>query len=314
MTQVSRTGSGDVAPSSPSDTERIFVLSDDQLGRVLGRRDEAVVLDFLKLLWTRRHLVLVSMAIFTLMAAGYAFAAREWWRVEILMSPTEELGRLGTSAPLGGLAELAGVRTASRLTTESMAVLRSKDFARHFILTNDLEATLIAEDMGLISTGLLSSWGNGRARDLEDAVAVFREEVLSVSQDSRTQLVTVAIEWTDAKLAAAWAQEVFSAINTYMRERELQKSEKSVAYLQELAAGTAVSVVNQAAGRLIERELQTVVLAKRDEDFVFSLIDGAAIPREPSRPKRLLAVALGILVGAFVGASAALLGNLRDRV
>ena len=56
------------------------------------------------------------------------------------------------------------------------------------------------------------------------------------------------------------------------------------------------------AGRVLETELQKLLLAKEDKEYAFKIVDHAQPPRLRYWPKRLLVVAAATVLG-FVGAA-----------
>jgi tyrosine-protein kinase Etk/Wzc len=82
-----------------------------------------------------------------------------------------------------------------------------------------------------------------------------------------------------------------------MRRRALAEAEANVEYLRtELDTTTAVAL-QQSIGRLLETELQKLMLARGTKDFAFRVIDRAEAPKRRSRPNRPMFVILATLAG-----------------
>jgi LPS O-antigen subunit length determinant protein (WzzB/FepE family) len=86
-----------------------------------------------------------------------------------------------------------------------------------------------------------------------------------------------------------------------MRERALRRAEGNMKYLEAELARTNVVTLQQSIGRIVENEMQTVMLARGNEDFAFRVLDGPVAPKYPVRPRRLFTVLLGALIGVLVG-------------
>ena len=185
-----------------------------------------------------------------------------------------------------------------------MAVLQSRDFARAFI-----------EDLSLLTVLFSDRWDATEGRwlepdqdlwpDIRDAVQYFNDNVRDVDEDPATGLVTVSIEWTDPELAAQWVSLLVTRLNDYMRNRALAEAQANVEYLQQEMAATTVVALQQSIGRLLEGEMQKLMLARGNEEFAFRIIDRAQVPKIPSRPRRRLIVmaataAGGLLAGFLV--------------
>jgi uncharacterized protein involved in exopolysaccharide biosynthesis len=133
--------------------------------------------------------------------------------------------------------------------------------------------------------------------DIRDAVEVFDQNVRSVSENSETGLVTLAIEWTEPELAARWANLLVARLNNRMRQRALVEAESNLTYLRTELSKTTVVALQQSIGRLLEVELEKVMLARGNEEFAFRVIDRAQAPKERSRPRRTQMVVLSTFAG-----------------
>ena len=89
-----------------------------------------------------------------------------------------------------------------------------------------------------------------------------------------------------------------------MRARALTEGEANVAYLQKALADTNVVEVRLAISKILETELQKVMLARGEKQFAFRVIDHADVPKRRSSPKRRVVLALGILAGGLAGLAA----------
>jgi uncharacterized protein involved in exopolysaccharide biosynthesis len=302
MTEESSTGLMFGSEPHMASGERVIcVIARDVLSPDRRRSD---VGEWLTSLWNGRWLILGFVLGFGLLAAAYAFLATEWYRAVAVLTPTPQRtpAALGSMGGLGGglLAGLAGFNFGNTNTAESIGVLKSDDFARQFI-----------EDQGLLHVLLSDEWDARAGRwkesdptrqpDIRDAVKYFHKYVLSVDEDKRTGLVTVGIEWKSAVAAASWANVVVDRLNEKMRSRELTEGEANVAYLQKELSATNVVAVQQAISRLLEAELQRVMVARGDKQFSFRIVDSPSVPKYRSRPKRFVTLVLGILAGGLLG-------------
>lgn len=258
--------------------------------------DEIRLVDLWTIVWSSRWRIVGVTAAFTAAALLYALLATEWYRAEVLLSPAESRNTPSLQSQLGGLAALAGVSLSGSDSVEAVATLKSREFARDFI-----------EEQGLLTVFFADEWDSDNQRwigddpkkqpDIRDAVRRFHEEILRVDEDRATGLVTLAVEWTDPDEAANWASVLATRLNSKLRERTLKEAEANVVYLQNEMAKTNVVALQQAMGRLVESELQKLMLAKGTQEFAFRIIDPAHSPDRRIRPKRTLIV----FVGAFIG-------------
>ena len=113
--------------------------------------------------------------------------------------------------------------------------------------------------------------------------------------------MTLAVEWTDPDVAAEWASVLVRRLNDRLRERALLEAETNVSYLQSEMGSTNLVTLQESIGRLLETELQKLMLAKGNEEFAFKILDPAVSPKQRVRPKRALTVIVGTLLGGLLG-------------
>ncbi len=252
-------------------------------------------------LWQGKAVIIGLTALFAAASVGYALLAKEIFRAEVLLAPAEQQSAPMLGGQLGGLAALAGVDVGEAGGVEALAVLRSRQFARDFIEQLNLMPVFFEDDWDAENSRWLAD-DPAEAPDFRDGVRFFHEDILIVSEERGTGLVTLGVEWTDPELAAKWASTLVRRLNDRLRERALREAETNVSYLQsELSAATLVSL-QESIGRLLESELQKLMLAKGNEEFAFKIVDPAVAPKERVRPKRTLIAIVGTLLGGLLGA------------
>jgi uncharacterized protein involved in exopolysaccharide biosynthesis len=244
----------------------------------------------LSTLWADRWLILLISGAFAIGGVSYSVLAQEWFRAQVVLSPTESKGNIGTLGQLGGLASLAGVSLPGASEGKPLAVLKSKDFAREFI--SDLKLTPIFLKEVRRTQG---------PPDIRDAVKFFDEKVRSVSEDKKTGLVTLTIRWKDPQMAASWANTLVERLNDRLRVQAEVEAARNVEFLQREIAASSVVSLQQSMGRVLEGEMQKLMLARGNEEFAFKIIDVASPPKERDSPKRVLISLLSLLVGVFLG-------------
>jgi uncharacterized protein involved in exopolysaccharide biosynthesis len=261
------------------------------------------------LVWRGRWLILAFVLGFASLATAYAFLATEWYTAEVVLTPA---GTKSTQQGLGGsqleglgvlAAGIAGLGLSGTRTAEPIAVLKSRDFSRRFIEDQGLLHVLLADQWDA-RKGLWKESNPRRQPDIRDAIRFFDKQVLSVDEDRKTGLVTIGVRWKDPTVAASWATMIVDRLNDRMRSRALAESEANVDYLQKELATTNIVEVKLALARILETELQKVMVARGDKQYAFRVVDPADVPKWRSWPKRRVVVALGILAGGLAGFAA----------
>lgn len=289
-----------VAPARPlRDDRMIFLLppSGTHDGRILDIRE------IWRVLWRSKYLIIAVTVAFTLVSIAYALLATQWFKAEIVLVPAGRdhglAAQLGGRADLASLASLAGVDLSDRGdNAEALAVLRSRDFARSFIEERNLLPVLFADKWDAAA----KRWKGGDPKkwpDERDGVRYFNRAICRVVEDKKLGLVILSIEWKDRGMAAEWANALVARANERMRQRTLAESQENVKFLRDELSATNVVSLQQSISRLLENELQTLMLARGNKEFAFRVVDRANVPKWRSWPKRTLIVALATIGGGI---------------
>jgi uncharacterized protein involved in exopolysaccharide biosynthesis len=278
-------------------------------------REDDEVLDLMALsskIWQGKWLIIGVTAAFSLSSAVLVLTLKSWYRADVVLAPVRTtaaddlVSQLGS---LGGLASLAGISVGGS-TSEPLGVLESRDLAREFIEQQNLLPVLFARKWDAKS----ARWTPTDPKDwpdVRDGVKYLIDKIRTVRNDKKSGLITLTIEWTDAKTAADWANLFVDRANERIRARALVDAQANVNFLQRELATTSVVTLQQSIGRLLDTELQKVMLARENKEFAFRVIDRAEVPKWRVWPKRAQVVALATLLG---GALSIYLVFLRDAI
>lgn len=289
-----------VGPGEPSaplrDDRMIFLLPADKSDRLGLGIDE-----IWEIVWRQKLVIIAMTLLFTAASVAYALLADQWFKADVVLVPAKAgKGIQGQLGGLAGLANLAGVNLNDKGdSVEALAVLRSNEFIRSFIDEQHLLPILFADEWD----GAARRWRSSNPKDWpddRDAVRFFQHSICEVISDDRSGLVTVSIEWTDRNAAAAWANLLVDRLNEKMRQRVLTESDRNVKFLRQELAVADVATLQQSISRLLENELQTLMLARGNEEFAFRIVDRATVPKWRSKPKRVLVVCAATLGGGIV--------------
>lgn len=298
MSEIRESGRSD-SRSTAGDGPTIHVRSQVQAD---GRGEEIDLSEVITILWGGRLMILLIALVSGGIGLVYALLAEPWYRAEVVLVPTRTDPGQGLAAQLSqlsGLASLAGLPVGAVNQAEPVAVLQSKGFARGFIEEQGLLTVLLAEKWD----SKLGKWKEGLdvEPDIRDAVEHFTKRVRKVSEDRKTGLVTLTVEWHDPVLAATWADLMVRRLNSQMRERALRDAEANIAFLQKELESTSLVSLHGSIGRLLESELQKLMLARGSDEFSFRVVDQAQVPKKKFKPKRAVIVLGCLSFGALLG-------------
>jgi uncharacterized protein involved in exopolysaccharide biosynthesis len=254
-------------------------------------------------IWSGRWLIIAITALFAIGGVTYAMLAKPMFQADVVMVAAEKKSLPSSLGQLGSLASLAGVSISGGGDREPMAVLQSKGFARDFITEQNLMPDLLK--------GLESA--DGGSLDVRDALRVF-DHLYAVNDDKKTGLVTLSIRWRDPARAASLANAMVKMLNDRLRAQALADSQRNVDFLQKEMAATSVVSLQQSMGRVLEGEMQKLMLARGNEQFAFKIIDPATPPKHRFSPKRTFIVLVATLLGGILSLLVVFLRKaIRDR-
>jgi len=249
--------------------------------------------------WQARYQVLLIVTVSTLLGIAFSLLSPSWYRATVLMIPAEEKTGDNFAGQIGGIASLAGlagIRVGGGNTAEAIGVLKSRELTSAFI-----------KDQGLMPVMFADEWDSGSKKwrspdpadwpDLRKGVRYFDESIRFVREDKVSGLVTLIIEWKDPDLTAKWANMLVRRVNNTMRSRALLEAEANVAYLRMELSSTSIVTLQAAISRLLEVELQKLMLARGNEEFAFRIVDPAQVPQLRSWPPRVLITTLSGILG-----------------
>lgn len=297
---MTENGRGKSAVEQASGRDGVFVLVPSEEVDS-EERQASFYLEAWRAVWQGKWIIVGITALFALASIAYALLATEWYRAEVLLMPAKARqdlpGELGGLASLAGLGGLVSDQTAD--STEALALLRSRDFARDFINDLNLMPVLFAEQWNAEA----KSWKSDdpeQQPDIREGIKYFTENVRSVVEDRRTGLVTLGVEWKDPEVAADWANLMVERINDRVRERALSEAEENAEYLRGELAQTNIVTLQQSISDLLENEYQTMMLARGNDEYAFRVVDPATPPKWRSRPRRTLLVIVATMGGGFL--------------
>ena len=280
-------------------------LRDDRMVFLVPTEDRTrpgmSVRELWNVLWRSKLLIIGITFLFAVSTAAYALLAEQWFTAEVTLVPAKRSQPLaGQLGGLAGLASIAGVNLADKgENVEALAVLRSNDFVREFIRERNLLPVLFSDKWDSAKRRWKTTSASDQPDD-RDAVRYFQRSICRVIDDKRTGLVSVSIEWKDPKVAAEWANALVERLNQQMRQRVLLESDQNIKFLRAELAATNIPTLQQSLSRLLENELQTMMLARGNQEFAYRVIDRATVPKWRSRPKRTLMVCAATIGGGIV--------------
>ena len=283
--------------------------------------DEIDLRELFMVLWAGKIKIVAITAVFAIASVIYALSVPNQYKATALLAPAQSDGGglSGALGQLGGLASLAGVSIGGGESSESQIaqeIMKSWSFVEGFIADNDLAVKVYAAEGW--SKGSNELQINQDAYDsessewlIEDGSGVvgppsswqlykaFSERV-AVSEDKKSGLVSVSIEYYSPQIAKQWLDLYISAINKHMQARQVEKVSNNISYLEAQIEKTAIAEMREVFYTIIEEQTKNKMVAEASPDYAFVAVSPSMVPEEKSQPKRALICILGTLLGGML--------------
>jgi uncharacterized protein involved in exopolysaccharide biosynthesis len=285
--------------------------------------DEIDLVELWSAIWAGKFLIIAISSMFAISSIFYALSQPNIYRATTLLASANADGGVGGLARMagqfGGLASLAGVNLGgggSDKTGLALEILKSRRFLESFITKHELLVPLMAaKNWDLNSNTLIldediynyetKTW----IRDVKapkkpepSSWEAFRalKEILSVTTDAETGMVTITIDFYSPEVATHWLLWLVADINETMREKDNVEAKNRIEFLTKKLEETKLADMQEVFYELIEEQTKTLMLAEVSKEYVLKTIDPPNAPEEKAKPKRPLIVVLGTLLGGML--------------
>ena len=284
--------------------------------------DEIDLRELFSVLWAGKTKIIAITAVFAVASVIYALSVPNQFKATALLAPAQSDGGglSGALGQLGGLASLAGVSIGGGESSESQIaqeIMKSWSFVEGFISDNDLAVEVYAAEGWNRESNQLKidndvyevetkSWlvedahtgkeGPPTSWQLFEAFS----DKLSVSEDKKSGLVSVSIEYYSPQIAKQWLDLYISAINKHMQARQVEKVSNNISYLEAQIGKTSIAEMREVFYTIIEEQTKNKMVAEASPDYAFVAVSPSMVPEEKSQPKRALICILGTLLGGML--------------
>ena len=276
--------------------------------------DEIDLRELFAVLWAGRIKIVAITAIFAIVSLIYALSVPNQYKATALLSSADSSGGglSGALGQLGGLASLAGVSLGGGESSKgqiAQEIMQSWSFIEGFIEDNNLAVGVYAADGWdkssndlQINSGLYDVSKSQWLVEPPSSWSLFKtfSGILSVSEDKKSGLVSVSIEYYSPLIAKQWLDLYVAAINEHMQKREMAKVTRNIEYLQAQIKKTNIAEMQEVFYTIIEEQIKSKMLAEASPEYAFVAVSPSMVPEEKSQPKRALMCILSTLLGGML--------------
>ena len=283
--------------------------------------DEIDLRELFGVLWAGKVKIIAITAMCVVASVIYALSVPNQYKATALLAPAQSDGGglSGALGQLGGLASLAGVSLGGGESGEAQIaqeIMKSWSYIEGFIADNNIAVEVYAAEGWSKGSNTLEI--NNDAYDVGTSKWLLEDEsgaikppsswqlfesfsgMLSVSEDKKSGLVSVSIEYYSPQIAKQWVDMYVESINRFMQQRQIDKVTRNINYLQEQIEKTAIAEMQEVFYTIIEEQTKNKMLAEASPDYVFVAVGPSMVPELKSQPKRALICILGTLLGGML--------------
>lgn len=282
--------------------------------------DEIDLRELFGIIWDGKWWLIAITFVFAVASVIYSLSLPNIYKAEATLAPTEEAQGQGFGEGVGGLASLAGISVGNQQVdkvTMAMEILQSRQFIKNFVEKHNILPEIMAVKEWHQTSGELvfneevyNSNTKEWVRDVEppkqpeptswEYVNAFRSNLVVEKNEKTPGLITLAVNHQSPVIAHRWADWLIEDINNHMRQRDIKEAQSSMEYLQNELGETNLSSMQQVFYQLIEKQIQTIMLANVRPEYVFQILDPAVIPEQKDAPARALICIIGTFLGGFL--------------
>ena len=115
---------------------------------------------------------------------------------------------------------------------------------------------------------------------IQESHKVFLKK-LNISLDNKG-IIKISLEHYSPFVAKNWLEKIIFEINSIIKEEDKYNAEQSISFLKEEISKTNFIEIKNALNNLIERQIETVMLANTTPDYVFITLSKPFSPEKVS--------------------------------
>ena len=284
--------------------------------------DDIDLSEVFNVLWDKRFYLGAITSIFSLISIIVALMLPNIYQSKAtLMAVEQSSGMSGMVGQYSGMARLAGISLESKSSSkdqEAIARIKSFEFFSNNFLPNIKLENLMAVKKWTQASNTLTydtSDFNSESRQwvrkakpprskIPTSQEAFEEfiEIMSVSKDKKTLLVTLSVKHKSPFIAQQWVEILIDQIDQVMRDQDRRTATKSIEYLNSIAPTVNYEDIKKALSALQQEQMKRLMMVEANDNYIFKVLDSPIAPELKSQPKRSLIVILGTILGMMLSA------------
>lgn len=281
--------------------------------------DEIDLIKLFAIIWNKKLLITLITSIAAVLSVLYALSLPNIYTSNSVLAPTVKDESL--SSKLGaysGLASLAGINVPSNNDSKSIEAIRrikSFDFfSNHFLPSIQLKNLLAVDEWVQFGNKIIYkkelydneknnwvrevSYPQSKIPSNQEAFKAYKS-ILSITTEDESGFVSISIDHKSPIIAKKWLDIIIKKINESMREIDINEAENSINFLNNQSKLTSIQSIKTAVAKLQESQMQTLMMASSNEEYIFKIIESPIVSEKKSSPNRAVICIMGTIFGAF---------------
>ena len=297
-------------------------------------RNEIDIKEIIKLLIEKKRNIFIITFTVTLLAIVYALIQPNVYTSKAILAPTNSEDSI--SSQLGGLSGFSGIAGISfpgaEATPAQEALERMQSFnffSNHFLPNINLEDLMAVEgwlpeeNILIYDEEIFISDKKKWIRDVsfprkpkpsdQESYEKFLD-YLKIVEDRTTTFVELSITHKSPYISKEWLDVVIAKINSSSRDIDIKVASDAIDFLTDYYQSTNVNSLQDVSSRLLENQMQKLMLASATDDYVFKVLEYPIVSEEPSGPDRIQTVLLGFILGLILSFSIVVYRNIKTLI
>jgi hypothetical protein len=216
--------------------------------------------------------LIFSLLIFFLIPAKFSSKA--------VLAPAQDLNEaLKQQSGLGSFGNILGIDTMSGNLykfNQSIEILSSFRFFKLFVEKYELKDSINSEPIMF------------KGKTLQDAYKIFHEQIVVIDFDARRGMLTISAQHSSQEFSKYLLDNMIKEVNLSVKNEDIEKSKLSIEFLEQKIKETDLSEIKEGLSDLVQKQIETIMIAESSPEYVFKTIDSAIVPERNNRNDYLI--------------------------
>lgn len=282
-----------------------------------SKKEIDIIRTFL-IFWKRRYFISVFTTFFAIISIFYSLSLQNIYTSTALLIPYEKSDNQPTGlSALSGYTAAVGINLQEDATiNESVARIQSfQFFSEHLLSDIKLQDILAVKKWDKMNNKLIyekelfDEKSNKWVRDFtypqqqipsdQEAFRAFKSSMYAVI-DKEKSFINIGVNHQSPYIAKEWLEKIIINFNESMRMEDIESSKSNIDFLSTMQGSTNIQSIRDVASNLLESQMQTLMLASSNKDYVLKVIDKPIAPELKTSPNRAIICIVITLFGLAI--------------